>query len=174
MITIIGYERKRENGSNASEKQPTSLTASRRPPTNYRDNEDSNRSRKCGGAPNGNWRKPVTNDNTLVNDRTDREEPAWGQFRSRNDRNEDSNRAKTFGRVTNPLPSRLPPKPAAEPGDSGCLSFYPRQPALKDGTLEIVYVQNPQDFYCQPTDAIETLNNFMSRLATTYESKYKV
>ena len=49
---------------------------------------------------------------------------------------------------------------------------YRQQPALKDvRTSEVVYIQNPQDFYCQLTEAIEPLDDLMLRLTTAYEGK---
>ena len=169
-------ERKWENGSSHGEKQPAHLNGGRRPPINSRDNEDPNRNKKAGGAPNGNWRRLNTNDSKVSSDaRADREEPHWGQLRTRNDRKEDSNQSKPRDRRA---ANRLPPKPAAPPAappavmDTVSLT-YPQQPGLKDiETLEIVYIQNPEDFYCQITEASAPLADFMFRLATSYESKY--
>lgn len=139
---------------------------------NLRDEEDSGRSRKGGGAPSGNWRKPVPTNNKIAGDaKSDREEPSWGQLRTRNDRNEDSNRMKVNGRA---IENRPTPKPAAPPVviDSSSLT-YPQQPGLKHGqTLEIVYIRNPEDFHCQLSAAIASLDDLMSRLAIVYESKH--
>ena len=47
---------------------------------------------------------------------------------------------------------------------------YPPQAVLSNVTkgVEVVYVDNPMDFYCQLTEAIESLDTLMAQLSTEY------
>jgi hypothetical protein len=47
---------------------------------------------------------------------------------------------------------------------------YPPQPVLANVTkgVEVVYVDNPMDFYCQLTEAIDPLDTMMAQLSQEY------
>ena len=59
------------------------------------------------------------------------------------------------------------------PVDSLALNAYPLQPLLNGATriLEVVYVKDPGDFYCQLADDFYVLGEMTSRISKSYKSK---
>jgi len=59
------------------------------------------------------------------------------------------------------------------PVDSLALNAYPLQPLLNGATriLEVVYVKDPGDFYCQLADDFDALSEMMSKISKSYKSK---
>ena len=58
------------------------------------------------------------------------------------------------------------------PVDSFALNAYPLQPLLNGATriLEVVYVKDPGDFYCQLADDFDALSEMMSKISKSYKS----
>lgn len=80
-------------------------------------------------------------------------------------RNQTNRLEKDFDRVD----EKLSPKrnmPISQPVHR----LYPAQPALEGATknLEVVYVENPNSFYCQLAEAVAPLDAIMEKLATVY------
>jgi hypothetical protein len=58
--------------------------------------------------------------------------------------------------------------------DSLALDAYPPQPLLNGATriLEVVYVKDPGNFYCQLADDFDLLSEMMENINKAYKSKW--